>query len=142
LFVHNSERLKEILKTLSQKDKPPNNQLHEIEPFVRELHEYQGILNEPFVKLDEVLAAARLLVSVFKRSDPTLTDEANDAIRVFLSDACKKAKKSEQLTAMETISQALRNIGGTRTGHHDVVTRFLDYATGSAFRLRCMYEER
>ena len=142
LFVHNSERLQTILKTLNQRDKSPNDRLGDIEPLVDELHEYQGILAEPFVTVDAVLSTARLLCGVFVESGPTLSDEAKAALEMFQGDACKKAKKSEQLAAMKAAAQALRGIGGTRRGHHDVVTRFLDYAGGHAFQLRTWFEER
>lgn len=142
LFVHNAERIQAIWRTLGQKDKPANNRLHEIEPTVHELHEYQGILAEPHVSLDEVFAAARLIADVFSSSDPTLTDEARKAIASLRDETVKKAKGSDKLAAMERVMQTLRDIGGTRTGHHDVVIRFLDYATGHAFKLRCLFQER
>jgi hypothetical protein len=142
LFIHNSERVRAIFQIMSQKEKPANNRLHEIEPMVNELREYQGIMNEPYVEFGEVLGAARLMAKIFTSSDPTLDDNAREAINTFQSDACKKTKDSEQLAAMKAIMEALRNIGGTRTGFHEVVIRFLDYATGHAFSLRCMFQER
>ena len=142
LFVHNRERIQAILRTLAEKDKPPGNRLHKIEATVHELHEYQGVLDEPHVSFDEVFAVARLIAEVFSSSDPTLTDEARTAIASLREESAKKAKGSDKLAAMERLMQTLRDIGGTRTGHHDVVIRFLDYATGHAFRLRCLFQER
>ena len=142
LFVHNGERIQAICRALGQKENPANNRLHEIEATVDELHEYQGILSEPHVGLDEVFAAARLIVDVFASSDPTLTDDARAAIASLRDEALKKAKGSEKLAAMGRLMQTLGGIRGTRTGHHDVVIRYLDYATGHAFKLRYLFAEQ
>jgi hypothetical protein len=142
LFVHNGERVQAICRALARRDEPADDRLREIEATVHELHEFQGILAEPHVGLDDVLAAARLMADVFSSSDPTLTDEARAAIAALRDEAVKKAKGSEKLAAMERAMQALRDVGGTRTGRHDVVIRFLEYATGHAFSLRCLFEGR
>lgn len=138
LFVHNGERIQSILRTLGRQEKPAGDRLREIAVSVQELHEYQGILNEPHVSLDEVFAAAHLIVDVFASSGLTLDEEAESAIAALSDEGVKKEKWSVKFAAMERASQALRGVDGTRMGDHDVVVRFLDYATSHTFKLRCL----
>jgi hypothetical protein len=69
------------------------------------------------------------------------SDKAQEAVDRFLGETCKKAKSVEQIAAAKAVAEAIRGIGDTRVGQHDVVCKFLDYAAGPGFHLRAMFEE-
>ena len=111
------------------------------EETIGEILQFQEIMHEPYIEFATVLHVARQLLKVFTDTNPTLTDEARESIRQFCSEPSKALKNSEQFTAIEAISLALRHIEGTRIGQHHVVMTFLEFAVGSPFRLRCLFED-
>jgi len=141
LFVHNAERLQTIRKILDDKKLSQNERLTKASGSIGEILQFQNILDEPHVDFAIVLHVTRQLLKVFKETDPSLSDEAREAIQQFCSEQSKAQKNSEQFAAIEAIAHALRNIGGTRIGHHHVVITFLEFATGSPFKLRCLFED-
>ena len=102
---------------------------------------FRNILHEPFIEFSSVLHVTQQLLKVFLDTNPTLSDEAAKAIKHFASDESKKRKNSEQLAALKAVSQALQNLSGTLIGQHRVVMAFLEFATGSPFELRCLFED-
>jgi hypothetical protein len=141
LFVHNAERLLAIRKILSDKKLSQGQRLSKADGPIGELLRFQDIWFEPQVEFADVLHVMRDLLKVFTEANPTLSDDARQAIQGFLSDNSKKQRNSEQFAAMDAIHHALQNIQGTRTGQHLVVMTFLQFATASPFRLRCLFED-
>jgi hypothetical protein len=143
LFVLNRERIESICKTLS-KNEDPTSKLLAIERLVHELHEFFGILHEPYVDIKTLLGATRCVLKVFLESKPTLSDEARNTIDGFLGADAKKAAAREQIMVMETIASLIRAVmqGGTVTGAHNVVLAFLAYSTSSAFQIRAMVDDQ
>ena len=141
LFVHNAERLQAIRKILANAKLPQNERLMKANGPIGELLQFKNIWDEPYVEFATVLQVTRDLLKVFMETGPKLSDDAREAIQRFSKDDNKKHKNAEQFASMETIHHALQNIGGTRTGHHLVVMAFLQFATGSPFKLRCLFED-
>ena len=141
LFVHNAERLQSIRKILDDKKLTPNERLTKAEETIGEILQFQEILHEPYIEFASVLHVTRQLLKVFTDTNPTLTDETRESIQRFCSESSKALKNSEQFAAIEAISHVLRHIEGTRIGQHHVVMTFLEFASGSPFRLRCLFED-
>ncbi len=141
LFIHNAERISQIREILSNKKTPASERLKKAYGPICDLAQFHNIMGEPYIELKTLLQVAYHLLKVFKETNPTLPNDAREAIDRFLAEDSQTLKNSQRIDAMESISITLNEINAAQERLHYVVIGFLHFATDSTFKLRCLLEE-
>ena len=113
LFIHNKERIEAIFKALNEKNALPLKRLLNASRYVLALKEFSTDIMEPLVDVKAALGAARLILQVYKDTNPELASEAVSALDAVL--AASTAQASVQLKGIEECVGACTSEHG-RTG--------------------------